>query len=322
MVKFAATGRMIYLNGEMVPEREAKLHVLSCAVKYGATVFEGICAYKSHDGQDLNIFRLPEHLVRLQDSMRIMRFEHDWSNDHLEKVVLDVIRANEMNEDNHIRLSAYVLGEGFVDTTAPVALGCLVVGRHEKSLADKAIRAQVSSWRRIDDSTMPPRLKCAANYHNGRLATIQARADGYNEAILLTQSGKVSESAGACLFAIRNGVPLTAPVTGNILESVTRATVIELLEKELGLKVDQREIDRTELYVSEEIFLCGSGYEITPIVNVDGLAVGSGKVGPLTQAIWDKYEAAVRGKLPGREAWLTPVYGKGRDRQARAAAGE
>ena len=242
MVEFAAAGTKIYFNGEIVPEREATVHVLSGAVKYGATVYEGICAYLGEQNQ-LNIFRLPDHLQRLQDSMRIMRFEHDWSDQYLAKVVGDVLQANDLHEDAHIRLSAYVLNEGFLDATQPVALGCLAVRRHDTSLTEKAARAQVSSWHRIEDSSMPPRIKCAANYQNGRLATIQARADGYNEAILLTRSGKVAESAGACLMAIRDGIVITPTVTGSILESVTRATLIELFERELSMEVQQREID-------------------------------------------------------------------------------
>ena len=306
MVEFAATGTKIYFNGEIVPEREATVHVLSGAVKYGATVFEGICAYLGQQNQ-LNIFRLPEHLQRLQDSMRIMRFEHDWSDQYLAKIVSDVLQANDLHEDAHIRLSAYVLNEGFLDATQPVALGCLAVRRHDTSLADKAARAQVSSWHRIEDASMPPRIKCAANYQNGRLATIQARTDGYNEAILLTRSGKVAESAGACLMAIRDGIVITPTVTDSILESVTRATLIELFERELGMEVKQREIDRTELYVCQEVFLCGSGDEVMPIVDIDGYSIGDGTVGKNTQAIFDAYDTVTRGGNERYDHWLTSV---------------
>ena len=306
MVEFAATGTKIHFNGEIVPEREATVHVLSGAVKYGATVFEGICAYLGQQNQ-LNIFRLPEHLQRLQDSMRIMRFEHDWSDQYLAKIVSDVLQANDLHEDAHIRLSAYVLNEGFLDATQPVALGCLAVRRHDTSLADKAARAQVSSWHRIEDASMPPRIKCAANYQNGRLATIQARTDGYNEAILLTRSGKVAESAGACLMAIRDGIVITPTVTDSILESVTRATLIELFERELGMEVKQREIDRTELYVCQEVFLCGSGYEVMPIIDIDGYRIGDGTVGKNTQVIFDAYDTVTRGGNERYDHWLTSV---------------
>jgi branched-chain amino acid aminotransferase len=309
MVDFAATASVIWLNGELVPEREAKLHILSCAVKYGATVFEGICAYRNPATGELNLFRLKEHLDRLQDSMRIMRFEHDFSNEKLTDVVLQVQRRNNLKVDNHIRLSAYLLSEGYMDGTKPVGLGCLAVHRHEKTLEQKAVRAQVSSWRRIDDTTMPPRLKCAANYHNGRLAQLQAKADGYDEAILLTAQGKVCESPGACIFIVRKGRVATPTITGGILESVTRATMIDLFERHMRMPVEQRDVDRTELYAAEEMFLCGSGYEVTPVVGVDGLAVGGGKVGPVARKMWESYEALVRGQLVLDPAWLTPVWG-------------
>lgn len=318
MVTFAATGSYIYFDGKMVPEREAKVHILSCAVKYGATVFEGICAYRNKKSGELNVFRLKEHLDRLQYSMRVMRLEQTYSNDEMERILLDLLTKNEMRNDSHIRLSAYVLGEGFLDSKGPVALGCLVVNRQEKKLADKAVKAQVSSWRRIDDTSMPPRIKCAANYHNGRLATLQARGDGYDEAILLTQSGSVAESAGACIMMVRDGVPMTSPVTGGILESITRASMITLFEKELGKKVQEREIDRSELYAAEEIFLCGSGYEVTPVINVDGMQIGNGGVGPLTQQLNEVYDACTRGQLPAYTSWLKPVW---RVNTSMAAAG-
>jgi len=309
MVTFASTANLIWMNGELIPERDAKVHILSCAVKYGATVFEGICGYKNPKTGEVNIFRLKEHLDRLQDSMRIMRFEQDYSNEKLTDIVLEVQRKNNLRADNHIRLSAYLLSEAYMDGTKPIGLGCLAVNRKEKSLEDKALKAQVTSWRRIDDTNMPPRLKCAANYHNSRLAQIQAVADGYDEIIFLTQQGKVAEGAGACIFVIRNGQVLTPTVTGGILESVTRDTMIQLFEKQLGMPVIQRDIDRTELYVAEELFLCGSGYEVTPITNVDGLTVGDGKVGPVAKKMWETYEAVVRGQLIVDPAWLTPVWG-------------
>lgn len=308
MVKFASTGQWIYLDGKMVPESEAKLHILTGAVKYGATVFEGICAYRNPSDGQLNVFRLREHLDRLQYSMRVMRFAKRWSNDEMTKIVLDVLRKNEQHADSHIRLSAYSTGMGYLDSVDDVALGCLSVNRHEKSLADKAIKAQVSSWRRIDDASMPPRIKAAANYHNGRLATLQARHDGYDEVIFLTPNGKVAESAGACLIAVRNGRVITPRVTHGILESITRETMIDLMSKQLGLPVEEREIDRSELYACEEVFLTGSGYEVTPIINVDGFVIGDGKVGAHTQKTWEVYEQAVRGQLAGHDAWLTPVW--------------
>jgi branched-chain amino acid aminotransferase len=158
---------------------------------------------------------------------------------------------------------------------------------------------------------MPPRIKCSANYQNGRLAQLEAKVNGYDTALLLNARGKLAEAPGACCFVVRRGVPMTPPVTADILESVTRATLLELCAKELGLTPEERDIDRTELYVAEEAFLCGSGWEIAPIVSVDRLPLGDGtKPGPVTRAIQTCYFSVVRGERPAYRDWLTPVYGR------------
>jgi branched-chain amino acid aminotransferase len=300
--------RFIWMNGGLVPHEEARIHVLSPAAKYGATVFEGICAYRSADGGQTFVFRLQEHLDRLQASMRMMRFEAEYSNAMLTDVVLQVLRANGHEGDSHIRLSAWVDGEGMVYSTSPIGLMCAAIPRPPRSLEERVVKACISSWRRIDDRSMPPRIKAGANYHNGRLAQLQAHADGYDEALLLSEEGKLAEGWGACLFLIRDGVVLTAPVSGGILESVTRATLIQLFRERLGCEVQERPIDRTELYVASEAFLCGSGYEITPIASVDRLSMPSPAPGPMTRAIWAEYEAAFRG-AEGRQRpeWLLAV---------------
>jgi branched-chain amino acid aminotransferase len=308
MARYHGTANHIYMNGEFVPEAEAKVDVLSCAVKYGATVFEGLCGYLDDDGE-LNVFRLPEHTMRLMQSMLLMRFRHDYTAQSLGLVVLETLRANEVREDVHVRLSSFVEGRGFSTTVEPIGLACSISFRPDRSLEDKAARAAVSSWRRIDDATMPPRIKCAANYNNGRLGLLQAQEDGYDEVIFLTREGKVAESSSSCVFLIRDGVAMTSCRTHGILESITRDTVIELCRGQLGIEVVEREIDRTELYLADEAFLCGSSYEVTPIVAVDGIALGGGRVGPATRRIWESYEGALRGRIAGHIDWLTPVYG-------------
>jgi branched-chain amino acid aminotransferase len=299
---------VIWMNGRLVPHGEARIHVLTPAAKYGATVFEGICAYRGADGARAHVFRLREHLQRLRESMRIMRFEAEWSDAELTDIVLQVLRANRHEEDLHIRLSAWVDGEGPVHATGPIGLMCTAVPRPARGLEERAVKACVSSWRRIDDRAMPPRVKSAANYHNGRLAQLQAHADGYDEALLLSDDGKLAEGWGACLFLVRDGVALTTPVSGGILESVTRATLIELFRRRLGMEVQERAIDRTELYVASEAFLCGSAYEVTPVASVDRLPMPVAAPGPVTRAVWAEYEAAFRGAQgAGRAEWLTPV---------------
>jgi branched-chain amino acid aminotransferase len=169
------------------------------------------------------------------------------------------------------------------------------------------LHVQVSSWTRISDASMPPRIKAAPNYHNSRLALLQARADGYDNALLLSNDGKVTEGPGYCIFLVRGGKLITPPVTSGILESVTRDSLMQMAPG-LGLEVVEREIDRTELYVADELFFCGSAAEVTPILSVDRITIGDGAAGPRTQAMREAYMAAVHGEVSERSGWLTPVF--------------
>lgn len=308
----------IWYGDGLVPHDEARIHVLTPTVKYGINVFEGLRCYASERSNDMLVFRMPEHLARLQESMRMMRYGASYSIDHLRDVVLRTIRANEARIDTHIRLSAYVLGEGTMDMREPVALMCALNVGATKPIDKRVVRAQVSSWRRVDDAAMPPRIKNAANYSNGRLAQMQARDDGYDEAIMLTRAGTVAEGPAACVFLVKDGVVMTPPTTASILDSITRRTLIELLRKELSIEVVEREIDRTELYTADEAFFCGSAYEVTPIVAVDRLQIGDGAVGKVSRAIWDSYEAVVRGRNERWRSWATPVYAETAAAPARA----
>ena len=301
--------RYLYLNGKLLPYDEARIHVQSAAVKYGASVFEGLRAYWNPKQGELYVFRLKEHIDRLLGSLRLMRMEHAFTREELASSILEVLRKNEVREDVHIRQSAYIEADGALDATGPVGLA--VDARPHTVTRKPGIAVGVSSWTRISDGAMPPRIKCSANYQNGRLAMLEARTNGYEGALLLNSRGKVAEAPGACCFVVRGGVAATPPVTADILESVTRATLLELFPKELGLTPVEREVDRTELYVAEEAFLCGSGWEITPILSIDRLPLGDGaKPGPVTRAIQECYFAVVRGEQPAYRAWLTPVHGK------------
>jgi branched-chain amino acid aminotransferase len=301
--------RYLYLNGRIVPYAEALIPVQSNAVKFGTSVFEGLRAYWNTARGELYVFRLPEHVDRLLDSLKLMRMEHAFSRDELTSSILEVLRKNEYREDVHIRQTAYLDADGDMGLTGPVGLAVDALPRR---MADKpGITAGISSWLRIPDGAMPPRIKCSANYQNGRLAQLEAKVNGYDTALLLNARGKLAEGPGACCFVVRRGVPMTPPVTADILESVTRATLLDLCAKELGLTPEVRDIDRTELYVAEEAFLCGSGWEIAPIVSVDRLPLGDGtKPGPVTRAIQACYFSVVRGERPAYRDWLTPVYGR------------
>jgi branched-chain amino acid aminotransferase len=304
-----ATNRYLYLNGQLVPYADARIHVQSTAVKYGASVFEGLRAYWNPAHEELYVFRLEEHIDRLFASMRLMRMEHSLTREELTRSILDVLRKNQVREDVHIRQTAFLDDDGDLDARGPVGLA--VDARPRKATTKAGIAACVSSWTRIADGSMPPRIKCSANYQNGRLATLEAKTNGYDSALLLNARGKVAEAPGACCFVVRGGVPITPPVTADILESVTRTTLLELFRTELGQAPTERDIDRTELYVSDEAFLCGSGWEITPVLSIDRMPLGNGREpGPVTQGVQACYFAVVRGEKPAYRRWLTPVHGR------------
>lgn len=301
------SSRYLYLNGKILPYEEAKIHVQSAAVKFGASVFEGLRAYWNPSQGELYVFRLQEHIDRLYASMRLMRMEHHLTREELVSSVLDILRKNEYREDVHIRQSALVEADADLAATGPVGLA---VDALPRKLAGTGVHACISSWSRIADGSMPPRIKCSANYQNSRLATLEAQLNGYDTALILNGRGKLAEAPGACCFVIRGGVPITPPVTADILESITRATLLELFPKELALTPDVREVDRTEVYVAEEAFLCGSGWEITPVFSIDKLPLGDGaQPGPITRGIAECYFAVARGEKPAYRHWLTPVYG-------------
>lgn len=300
------TAHTIIRNGQPIPFEDAKVHALSVGLAYGAAVFEGIRAYMNPATKRLSVFRLEEHLVRLDQGMKFMRFDDTPSRDVLRQGVLDSIRANEPDDDCYIRLQVQIEDRGSMATTGPVGWVCAAVPRERSGKRETGLAAGVSSWIRISDNTMPARIKATANYHAGRIATLQAKADGYDTPIILTRDGKVSETAGACLFMVRDGVVITPSRENDILESVTRDTVLTIAA-EHGLPTQERRADRTELYVADEVFVCGTGQELLPVTSVDRLPVGKGKPGPVTLQLQAAYESVVRGTTDAHAACRTPV---------------
>ena len=304
------TTSYVTMDQELVTQENAKISVLSPAVRFGAHIFEGIRGYWNAELQELFVFRLNEHLERLRSGMKMMRYDRIPSIAELEEQVLRTIRANRHDTDIGIRLSAYVMGEGFIDAAGPVSIMCATDTSSPRPIESKLKTTMVTSWQRITDHAMPARLKCAANYQNSRLGLMQARAAGYDEAIFLTPQGKVAEGAGACLFMIRDGVPCTPPTSAGILESVTRDTMKQIYAECFNEDVIEREIDRSELYMAQELFFCGSAYEVSPIIAVDGITVDNGDIGTSTAAVWTEYERLVRGENSAHAEWRTPVYGQ------------
>lgn len=299
--------RLIYFNGELIAAGDAKIHVLSPAVRYGAMVFEGLRAYWNPGNQELYVFRLLEHSVRLHQSMKMMRMEPLPDPVEIMNQVETALRSLEVRQDVHIRQMVLVDGQGEIWARGPLTTAVTVHAKGRPDGFHKGIRCCVSSWVRISDQSLPPRIKCAANYQNGRLAALQAREDGYDAPILLTNSGKVAEAWGACVMLIREGTLVTPSRTSGILESVTRDTLLKLAG-EVGLEAEEREVDRTELYVASEVFLCGSSFEITPVVSVDGLPVGDGIPGRYTKQLQELFLRVARGEHNRYKNWLHPVY--------------
>ena len=296
----------IWMNGTLKSQAEAVLPVNSAAVFYGTNVFEGLRAYWNPAEEELFCFRLAEHFARIRESMKMNRFSIGYSDADLYEAVRETLRGNQIREDVHMHMVAYVTGTG-VDATGPT--GLYINPRRRGRVTADGLKCCISSWVRTSDNAIPIRLKSGPNYQNGRLATLQAKADGYDAAIFLNGHGHVAEGSGATFMMVRKGKIITPPLTGDILESITRETLIEdIAPRVLGMPIVEREIDRTEVYVADEAFFCGSGYEITPITSVDRFPLGDGRVGPITQKISDAYMALVRGTDKRHAEWRTATY--------------
>jgi branched-chain amino acid aminotransferase len=302
------TAELMCLDGEIVRYQDARIHAFAGVVKYGCGVFEGIRAYWSTAERELFVFRLAEHLERMRLGMKLMRYAEIYPSDYLADCVLRMLRANELRENVHIRVIAYLGGDDELAQTGPVGLIAGAVPRGSPKGVSAGIHVRVGSWARLADNALPPRVKCTGNYVNNRAAEIEAKQDGYAGVIMLTAAGKVSEGSGACLFLARGGRLHTPDLASDILESITRDTVIRIAPETVDSPVIERTIDRSELYAADEMFWCGSGQEIVPILSVDRLPVGDGRVGPLTRALQERYFALVRGTDARRREWLTPVW--------------
>ena len=289
---------------------EATVNVLSPTSQFGANVFEGIRCYWSEQDQQLYAFRLADHYKRLQNSIKILRFNSPYSTSDFQQGLIDVVKANGYREDIAVRQTVFVDGIGGTwNSCEPINMFIAPIAKPFQKIQDKAgLRCQVSSWERISDRNLSPRAKVGANYINSRMAYLEARENGYDTALILNNQGRISEGPGACFFMVRDNKLITPPPTASVLESITRDTIIRLAAEQLGIETQERDIDRTELYICDEAFLCGSAMEITHITNIDGLAVGDGKLGKITQDLSNIYHQIITGQLSQYKEWLTPIY--------------
>ncbi len=299
--------KYIFFNDEIVPWEDAKVHVSTVAFKFGTAVFEGLRGYWNDDHQQMYLFQMDAHMERLEYSQKFMRFENAFDGAYVREKTIELLRANEFRATVHSMATVFVEGFGGPAVSGPVGLVITAATRGGPGQLEEGCTAQVSSWQRVADNAMPMRVKCNANYQNGRLAGMQARADGYDTAILLNARGKVSEGPGMCFFMMRDGVASTPHTSSDILESITRSSVIELL-RESGVEVQERDIDRSELAAADEAFFCGTAWEVTPITAIDRLKVGNGEVGSVVRGLQERFFSVAKGESADHPEWRTPVY--------------
>ena len=301
-----------YFEGGFVPIEQAKVSIMTHAFNYGTGCFEGIRAYWSDEAQQLYVFRMPEHYERLHRSCRVLLIDLPHSVDELGKLTVELLQREGFKEDTYIRPVAFKSLEGIGvrlhNVSDAFAMFAIPFGKYIEK--EEGAKVCVSSWRRIYDTAVPARTKCTGAYVNSALCKSEAEMNGFDEAIVLTQGGSVSEGSAENFFMVRNGVLITPSVTSDILEGITRETLIQLARDELRMPIVQRTVDRTELYVCDEAFLCGTGVQIAAISSVDHRPVGSGRIGPVTRQLRDLYFDIVRGKVPEYKNWCTPVYKK------------
>lgn len=301
------TAAKMWLNDGIVDYGSAHVHAFSGAVKYGCAVFEGLRGYWNAERGEMYVFRLAEHLERLRFGMRVMRLDPVFEAEHLSRALLEMIRANALRENVHLRMIAFLDGDDELAMTGPAGLICGAVPRARSKAVQDGVHVGVSTLARIADNAMPARVKATGNYINNRAAELEARRHGYQGVLMLTGRGKVSEGSGACFFMVRDGALHTPDTASDILESITRDTVIRLA-REAGIAVHERTIDRHEVYAADEAFWCGTGYEIQPILSVDRLAIGAGAPGDITRSLQRTYFDVVEGRGNAHADWLTPVW--------------
>jgi branched-chain amino acid aminotransferase len=300
---------LAFFKGEYLPASEAKVGVMTHALHYGTGVFEGIRGNWNEEEGVVCIFRPREHFARLLDSCKIMRMSLPWDADELVRIAVELVERSGFREDLYLRplvfkstervanLKLHELDDGFVLLAVPMG----------QYMDTQVARCVVSSWRRIDETMIPPRAKISGAYVNSILAKTDAVLAGYDEAILLNQDGSVAEGTGENIFVVRNGVMATPPISSNALPGITRECVMQMGKNDLGIATEERIIRRGELYLADEVFLTGTAAHLTAVGEIDHRAIGNGGVGPITKALQDLYFQAIRGRSPKYRHWCVPV---------------
>lgn len=299
-----------FFNGRIVPYGEAKVGVLTHTMHYGTGVFGGLRGFWNGDEQQLFVFRPLDHFRRFLQSAKILCMDLPYSEEDLRDRLFELLRKEDLKTNCYIRPLAYfsdeIIGVRLHNLTAAVTMIAVPFGSYVEN--EEGLHVTVSSWRRVDDNMIPARGKITGAYVNSALAKTDAQRAGFDEAIVLNQDGHVSEGSAANTIFIRNGVACTPPVTDNILEGITRRTVIQLLREEMKIEVVERRIDRTEIYLCEEVFFCGTGVQVAAITKIDHRPVGAGRIGPIARNLRKLYFDVVSGRIPKYIGWCSPVY--------------
>jgi branched-chain amino acid aminotransferase len=298
-----------YFGGEFVSLAEARIPVMTHGFLYGTATFEGIRAYWNEEQEQLYALRVREHYQRMTNSAKILLMTPPHTVDELVELTVELLRRNGFQQDTYVRPTLYksteAIGVRLHNLEEALVIFAVPFGEY---LTTSGCTAQTVSWRRNSDLAIPARAKIVGAYANSAFSKSEAALNGFDEAIVLTHDGHVSEGSAENLFMVRDGRLLTPPVTDDILEGITRAGLMQLAQQELGIDVLERQIDRSELYLAEEVFLCGTGAQISPVTSIDNRIVGDGKVGPIAGELSRLYFDAVRGRLPAYSDWVTPIY--------------
>src|SRR5579859_1539313 len=300
----------VFYQGEFARYNDVRLGLMTHALHYGTGVFEGIRAYWNQKQEQLFLLEPVAHYERMKRSANVMRMKLPYSTEELVDFTIELMRRNQFKSDVYIRPLLYTsseeIGVRLHNLDHSFFIYAIPFGNYVE--VESGIRCMVSTWRRVPDQSLPARAKITGSYAQSALAKSEAVEGGFDEAIVLTVDGHVSEGSAENLFMYKDGAFITPPVTDDILEGVTRMLLMKLIKDELGLPMIERTIDRTELYTCEELLLCGTGAQVSPVIEVDRRAIGDGKVGEFTQELQNIYFGAVRGDLPKYKDWSIPVY--------------
>ncbi|MEM9458870.1 MAG: branched-chain amino acid transaminase [Myxococcota bacterium] len=299
-----------FLDGQWVDDDNAVISVRSRALNYGMGCFGGVRGYLADDQQQVYVFRLDAHVRRLAHSAKILYLRMPGTLEQTSQILLDLLRRNEVHHDVYIRPllihGSNELAPVLDESTSSFIAYCMPLKRY---IDKDSISVCISSWRRVRDNAIPTRTKPTGVYLNSALARREARDNGFDEAIFLTEDGRVSEGSAEHIFILRHGTLISPPSTADNLDGITRRSIITMATEDLGLSFEERTIGRSELYVADEMFLCGTGAQITPVDSVDRRSVADGAIGPITRRLQEYFGDVVHGRVERRREWITPVWG-------------